>query len=812
MKRWTTGPSAEGPTVAKFFAGLIWPKARSEKFMQNAVIHIIKELEGAGEVDSRLSFDGFVHFLKKRRQEDKTMRVKFLDFVIHYFEERLKGKHVIEQEEMLEYGDLLELIYTVIFPAVADERDTAWALGVPVKPVIIYGTDVFYDKLRDPLTKKVKACMIDDQDKVRTKVNLELIYSMIFRQLYGLDLPAGHTVIRGLQDEETGLPGYFRLNIDSRFVEVVPKGTLPSVNMADLKAMPKPEVIPWLVEHVPLTSFIFEGISALTVTDITTEYVVDNIKNSVLNPDFRDGRPNYAEVIRNLNVLAGTNDVSFGLLPLLLVNGRPVYSETSCYHSILGEAAETDEETEKTYLCLVNRYFNDPHPLLYETLPAPEPGEYFFLEVLRRGGISAYALVPVYHNNRLAGVLEVSSRKPGVLKPGLLSRLNVVIPMLAQLLQRAIDEFDADLKSIIKENFTSIQPAVEWKFNEAAWHYERMRERSDTPASIETIYFDNVFPLYGAIDIRNSTIERNSALRKDLIRQFHLLTETLISLQKVVNLQLLEELLHQSQKWRLAMNGALTTADELNLNSFLRDKVDNFLVHFRETRPDLGDLITPYLQATEEEEGEAFRYRRELESSIQLVNKTINGLLEETIEELQSSYPFYFEKFRTDGVEYDIYVGQSISPGRTFDILYLRNLRLWQLKSMAMVARQTHGLLPEMEEPLQTTQLIFVHSASIDISFRKDERRFDVEGGYNIRYQVVKKRIDKVRVRDTNERLTQPGKIAIIYLNDREAEEYDGYIRFLQEKKVLAMEVEHLDLEELQGVSGLRALRVGVLW
>ena len=129
---------------------------------------------------------------------------------------------------------------------------------------------------------------------------------------------------------------------------------------------------------------------------------------------------------------------------------------------------------------------------------------------------------------------------------------------------------------------------------------------------------------------------------------------------------------------------------------------------------------------------------------------------------------------------------------------------------MATVARLTRGLLPRLPESLQTTQLIFVHSAPIDISFRKDERRFDVEGGYNIRYQVVKKRIDKVRIRETNERLTQPGKIAIIYFNDREAEEYEGYIRYLQEKGILNSEVENLDLEELQGVSGLRALRVSV--
>jgi hypothetical protein len=783
------------------------------KNMQNSIIHIVKELEGAGQVDSRLSFDGFVHFLKRRRQEDRTMRVKFLDFVIHYFEDRLKGKHVIGEEEMAQYGDLLELVYTVCFPPIADERNTAWAIGVPVKPTIVYGTDFFYDRLRDPTTHQVKACMIDDQDKVRTKVNLELIYSMILRQCYDYALPAGHTVIRSLRNEETGLPGYYRLNIDNRFIEVSPKKELPPFNAAEFEDKKvHSEQMAWLREHLPLEAFLFEGISALTVTDVTEEYVVDSIKNLILNPDLCDGSSHHAEVIRYLNVLAGTKDVNFGLLPLLQVNGRPVYSETSCYHSILGEAAESDTETEETYLCLVNQYFKEPKPVLYETLPARTPGEYFFLETLRRAGLVGYALLPVYYNNRLAGVVEVSSRKPGILTEDLLARLNVMIPLLAQLLQRGIDEFESDLKAIVKENFTSIQPAVEWKFNEAAWHYERMLEIGNEPASIETIYFESVYPLYGAIDIRNSTLERNSALRRDLQTQFRLLIETLSSLQKAVSLQLLDELLHQAQKWQQAMNGALTTADELNLNSFLQDKVDFFLTHFRETRPDITDLITPYLEATEEVKGEAFRHRRELESCIQLVNNTVNGQLEETIAELQQSYPFYFEKFRTDGVEYDIYIGQSISPTRPFDLLYLRNLRLWQLKSMAMVARQTHNLLPEMIAPLETTQLIFVHSSSIDISFRKDERRFDVEGGYNIRYQVVKKRIDKVRIRETSERLTQPGKIAIIYFNDREGEEYEGYVKYLQEKGILGPEVEHLELEELQGVSGLRALRVGVVW
>ena len=111
---------------------------------------------------------------------------------------------------------------------------------------------------------------------------------------------------------------------------------------------------------------------------------------------------------------------------------------------------------------------------------------------------------------------------------------------------------------------------------------------------------------------------------------------------------------------------------------------------------------------------------------------------------------------------------------------------------------------------LETTQLIFVYDKLIDIGFRLDEQRFDVEGSYNIRYQMVKKRIDKAHIKDSTERLTQPGKIAIVYFNSTEAKEYMAYIRKLQALHLLTDRVEYIEVEELQGVEGLKALRVEV--
>ena len=126
------------------------------------------------------------------------------------------------------------------------------------------------------------------------------------------------------------------------------------------------------------------------------------------------------------------------------------------------------------------------------------------------------------------------------------------------------------------------------------------------------------------------------------------------------------------------------------------------------------------------------------------------------------------------------------------------------------VAARADRLAGELPLPLQATHLVLVQHAPLSIRFRFDEKRFDVDGAYDIRYEIVKKRIDKALIRNSTERVTQPGKIAIVYGQLSEAQEYRGYLEYLRHLGYIAGEVEELELEDLQGVHGLRALRVTV--
>ena len=76
----------------------------------------------------------------------------------------------------------------------------------------------------------------------------------------------------------------------------------------------------------------------------------------------------------------------------------------------------------------------------------------------------------------------------------------------------------------------------------------------------------------------------------------------------------------------------------------------------------------------------------------------------------------------------------------------------------------------------------------------------------------VKKRIDKAYIMGRNERLTMPGKIAIVYSQRKEADEYMQYLEYLQSIGYIGEEIEDVQLEDLQGTSGLRALRADIIF
>jgi hypothetical protein len=255
----------------------------------------------------------------------------------------------------------------------------------------------------------------------------------------------------------------------------------------------------------------------------------------------------------------------------------------------------------------------------------------------------------------------------------------------------------------------------------------------------------------------------------------------------------------------------LSAGDEVSILDFLSREIFPVFNHIKEISTELSQKVNIYMNRLDKDLNVVYERRKEYENSVTLLNDKLANFLDTKQKQAQEMFPHYFERYKTDGVEYNMYIGQSITKSKPFDNLYLYNLRLWQLQITCEMENIAFYERKNMEHDLRVASLILVHSNAMAIKFRMDEKQFDVDGAYNIRYEIIKKRIDKAYIKDTQERLTVPGKIAIVYSQEKDALEYIKYIKFLQSKNQLR-QMEFLELEDLQGVSGLKALRVEVVY
>jgi hypothetical protein len=72
--------------------------------------------------------------------------------------------------------------------------------------------------------------------------------------------------------------------------------------------------------------------------------------------------------------------------------------------------------------------------------------------------------------------------------------------------------------------------------------------------------------------------------------------------------------------------------------------------------------------------GVVYKRRKSFEESLGMINKMITNHLDEAEVSAQEMFPHYFEKYKTDGVEFTLYLGTSLVKGKTFDSFYLKNL------------------------------------------------------------------------------------------------------------------------------------------
>ncbi len=425
-------------------------------------------------------------------------------------------------------------------------------------------------------------------------------------------------------------------------------------------------------------------------------------------------------------------------------------------------------------------------------------------EHLRAEGVRSLALQPLRTADRTVGLFELSSPEVGAVDDSTLLTVTRLAPTFALAVTQNLEGFETRVESALQHAYTAIHSSVRWRFRDAAIE---MLERGDGTVEAEPVVFEAVHPLYGVADIRSSTHHRNEAVRHDALARLGRARDALAAIHAALPLTILDELGLRVHKRIEQYERTWNAGDESAADRFLAEDVEPVLERMTAGRADLVSILETHRAPGEEG---AVLHADAYEASRRAINQAVSDVLLAEEAETQRLFPHYFELTRTDGVEHTMYIGPSIAPDRPFDLAYVENLRLRQLIAACAVARTVGDLGETLPMPLAIAQLVVVQHAPVTLRFRADEKRFDMDSPSGVRFELLKKRLDKACVQGTGERITQPDRIAVVYSTEAEEAEYRRYAEYLAAQEHIEPEPERLDVEDLPGAAGLKMLRLNV--
>jgi hypothetical protein len=713
---------------------------------------------------------------------------------------------VIDDPAVLDrHRDLLDALMVAIFPPALWEQSFGAAM-------IPHRMQAFY------ATPPMEQLLLNERGGLRGRLNLDAsmvaamrrasAYALVLRRLYGLDLEVDYPIILTVPDPKTGLDRHFRVLLDPTFIEVTSRGPLPELG-EDVRRELRANLLDAarLEALLPADRFLFRGFGIFKAVDVTDQEVLSALKRDLIDRESIVSETRFQVLQDRLRTLFRRPELRLGLGAIdgdrVLILNYGARHEHAC---IFADSAH--HRTSDFAGTVFERAVKSGRPVMVDDLTRLD-GRTAIEEQIAATGVRTFVVAPLHYQDKVIGTLDLGSPIANDLDASQLPKLHEVLPLFSMAVQRSMEEFNARIQNQIKERFTAIHPVVEWRFRKAVMD-ELERDAEVSGVELHPIVFERVHPLYALTDIRGSSTQRALATQSDLLAQLRLARDVVEAAHDARRLPALDHLRYRIDQHLAQIRDDLNAGDEVAVINFLKQEVESLFEHVADFGDAVGRRIAAYREALDPVLGTVYRQRRLFEDSVTRIAETISSYLDLEEEAAQSMVPHYFEKQKTDGVDHQIYAGASLLEDGRFDALHLKSLRLWQLMVICGIAARADRLTSELPLPLQVTHLVLAHSTPLSIRFRVDEKRFDVDGAYDIRYEIVKKRIDKALVKGTSERVTQPGRIAIVYSQPSEAAEYRLYLDYLRHLGYVGAEVEDLELEELQGVHGLRALRATV--
>ena len=527
----------------------------------------------------------------------------------------------------------------------------------------------------------------------------------ILGSYYGYPMKAGGPMMVEIEDKNNETKKMYRMAFNADLMEFVPTEKSIEITEEDFyELLDNFENIDFWKQKFPPNSWIMRGIGVINLMDVTVDESHATITSNLLIKS-KDSFENIRKGIRNL---FSSNTIEVGMVTFNENELVPVH-KSNVRSILLGEDVTLDcaeNMCQYTFKKLVDQ----KQPLVISDVRKfHKLSKSAMSKRLVELNIKSYIIAPLIYEDELLGFMELSSSNKYELNTVSLSRINEILPVLAMATKRFKTEEQNRVEAIIQQECTTIHSSVKWRFEIEARKFMAKQFNNEQPV-FQDIIFKDVYPLYGQLDIKNSSVRRNEAVKSDLIRQINEVKKILQHAFVQTKITAYEELIYRVDEYKNEIRKGLSAGSEHKILGFIKSDIYPVFHHLKQSDSELKTRINKYENLLDPELNTIYSERKKYDNSVNTINHRLASFLDDRQEEAQHMFPHYFERYKTDGVEHNLYIGQSISQKKAFDPIYLKNLRLWQLIVMCQMENEFLRIKRELEFDIEVASLILVYS------------------------------------------------------------------------------------------------------
>ncbi|WP_238554924.1 GAF domain-containing protein [Chryseobacterium sp. P1-3] len=665
-----------------------------------------------------ISFKKYLDVLEHIRYNDRLeYRANYAESLIERTKNFKEFRDGFQDISLLEKNEeLIRLLLADLFPTGLTHNEIK-AASIPLSNITFNYTERFKNILKDA-GKDFEIELRNITDNEFYVFCCCLILQSYFKKDIRSTIPFYYDI-----PNKQGIMKHYKITVNSDFTEIIPteKAKIPDDGIMDMLLENLDDFKLWK-KYFPSQSWILKGFTIISLVDCTSEVALSDLKSSMIEIDPENLKPdeNLTEIFKSY---FDVPELNFGLMTFnkkeQKLDKLPIYESFLTNHILDFWINTFDEETRKNTF---NNLSHNSKPIVVSNVDNLDANvkQLPSFNILKDNHINSFMVIPIMKDNELLAIMEFTSPVAGSFNGLKLKKMEFFTDMVLFSLSRFYFEKNYQIEAIIQREYTTIHDSVVWKFrNEAEKYFTASLGKK--MYTLKQISFKNLTPLFGVSDIRSSSEKRFKLMLEDLNQQINCLMDifTLTNSDS-------EKFLLALDIFKNELNHEIKADTEQRFQRLLREEIHPFLQGKLEikTSREIKSKIKDYFSNIFAQTDLFYSHRKNLDDSITLVNRKLADMLDESQTKAQQIFPHYYERFKSDGVEHNLYIGHTIAPDLHYSFKVVHKLRYWQLKTICRMEHEFQSFKKDLPIPLDIASLIFVYNEKIDIRFRMDEKTF----------------------------------------------------------------------------------------